>query len=241
MRAGDRQVLRDALRAGPGCLNAAAFERALNQEEAAHLAGCPRCQTQFAMYREYEAAEPAPGEGAAVQWIAAELKRRNLTAQAAAAAPGWWTRRTAVLGTRRFAGVLAALTIALGVSTFVLDRRTGITLPEGAGSDVVYRSDNLELVAPSGDLNSIGSEFRWKPLARAARYDVEVLEVDRTVLWQSEAQTGGIAVPAAVRARALPGKTLLWRVTAKDSANRVIAESPLVSFRVKTKPIPQGE
>jgi hypothetical protein len=61
------------------------------------------------------------------------------------------------------------------------------------------------------------------------------------VLWRADTQSGAMPVPAAIRARILPGKTLLWRVAAKDSANRVIAESPLTTFRVKTKPIPQGE
>src|SRR5947209_4665772 len=47
-----------------------------------HVSTCPHCQSELAMLRRFEYAEPSPEEGAAVAWIAAQLERNQSSAAA---------------------------------------------------------------------------------------------------------------------------------------------------------------
>jgi hypothetical protein len=46
-----------------------------------HVAHCVRCQTEMTLWRDYESAGSSPAEGAAVQWIVAEIGRRTAAAR----------------------------------------------------------------------------------------------------------------------------------------------------------------
>ena len=66
-----------ALEPGPSCLAIERFAETLTAAEAAHVAGCARCQTERELFAAYEANEPVEGEGLAVAWIASQTKRRE--------------------------------------------------------------------------------------------------------------------------------------------------------------------
>ncbi len=171
-----------------------------------HLAGCVRCQTELAMLREFELATPRPEELAAVSWIAAELKRRSN--QIGHAAPESAPSRP----------ISPAL---------VSDGATGRTM---------FRSQGVVALAPKGDLVDRPTEFHWQPLPGADHYSVKLMEVDRVELWQGLSTEPKVMLPAEVREKIVPGKTLLWQVTALDSNRQPVAVSQVERFRIPIAP-----
>lgn len=209
-----------------------------------HVAACARCQTELAMLREFQSATTHSEEAAAVSWITAELDRRFDQIKVVAPLPAsrptpdgerstGWRRlllrphpiRAAAFG---FAALLAVIAVGLNLRD--------VQAPELA-SDLlrgphVLRSEELVAVGPTGDLKQAPAELRWQAIPAAARYRVKVMEVDRAELWQTESSQTSVLLPAAVRAMIVPGKTLLWQVTAIDSASKPVAASQILRFRV---------
>jgi len=209
----------------------------------AHVEGCVQCQTELALVKEFQSATTDPGEAAAVSWITAELERRFeriLTASSAAPVavlhkPVPWYRRFD-RGRFRVAALTAAgLLILLGVG---LNLR-GVQEPElnskSAGGAVVLRSEELIALAPIGNLKQPPAELRWQAAPGAAHYLVKVMEVDRTELWKSESTETSISLPAAIRKAIVPGKTLLWQVTAMSADRRTLGSSKTLSFRLPVR------
>jgi hypothetical protein len=107
----------------------------------------------------------------------------------------------------------------------VLQQRKQPELRADAGTSVVYRTEALQIVRPSGELPEAPKDLEWKNFAEASKYRVTIMEVDRNPLWTAETADLRIEVPREVRAKMLPGKTVLWQVTALDSRGRVLATS----------------
>jgi hypothetical protein len=101
----------------------------------------------------------------------------------------------------------------------------------GAGP-TVFRSATVTLVAPEGDVAQAPEALRWEAVPGAASYAVTVTEVDRTEVWRAEVRAPEAPLPAAVRARVVPGKPVLWQVAAKDASGNVVATSGAQRFRV---------
>jgi hypothetical protein len=88
---------------------------------------------------------------------------------------------------------------------------------------------------PTGDLTKAPAALRWQAMSGAKRYRIRVMEVDQNELWQTESGEATVSLPAAVRATIVPGKTLLWQVTALDSAGNPVAASQILRFRLSVK------
>ena len=71
-----------------------------------------------------------------------------------------------------------------------------------------------------------------RPVAGAAKYQVRLLEVDRSPLWQTETMDTRADLPSIVRDRIVPGKTILCEIIALDAGVAKIADSGIVRFRV---------
>jgi hypothetical protein len=196
------RVWQQVLEPGPSCLALERFAGTLTAAEAAHVAGCARCQTERELFAAYEANEPVEGEGLAVEWIAAQTKRRLAAAQPGAAGRG---------------------------------------IDPGTGGGDVYRTTRVEITAPAGELAEAPSQLVWAAVTGAAQYEVRLSEVDGTELWRVTTSSPAVPVPSEVRARALPAKTLVWQVSAKDVQGRTIAESGPTGFRVRMAPGTPGK
>ena len=85
-----------------------------------------------------------------------------------------------------------------------------------------------------GDVAAAPTQLEWAAVPGAVRYDVQILEVDRAVLWRGSTREPRVDVPAAVSAKFVPGKRILWEVTAHDDAT-VLAESGTQAFRVAVR------
>jgi hypothetical protein len=106
----------------------------------------------------------------------------------------------------------------------------------GAGGGDVYRTARVEITGPAGELAEAPTHLVWTAVPGAVQYEVRLSEVDGTELWRVTTSSPAVPVPSEVRARALPAKTLVWQVSARDAQGRTIAESGATGFRVRLAP-----
>lgn len=221
----NQQNLKAALATTPECLPVEQLE-ALTGEQAQthpHVSKCIRCQSELALLRSFESDQPIADEGAAVAWISAQLEKRRAGIPDAKRTDklqiSWWRRwNFSVL-------VPAAALTAIVAVTMVVQQRKQPELRADGGGSMVYRSEELQIVRPSGELSEAPKDLEWKNFPEASKYRVTIMEVDRNPLWTADTTDFKIDVPHEVRAKMLPGKTVLWQVTALDSRGRVLATS----------------
>ena len=226
-RTSNRDALDRTLQPTPGCIPIERFGEARTSRENEHLTSCARCQTELSLWQEFDSSTPSADEGGSVQWVVAELGRRSTQApRTIRDRPWWWLARPRVAA--------AAATIAVGALIGY-----GVWDPEprvGVRQDTpqVYRTVGVQAVSPVGDVVAAPRSLEWAPLPGAVVYDVQMLEVDHTSLWRGTAASTRIELPSSVIAQLVPGKTLLWEVTARNAAGAVVAESGTQRFRVAT-------
>lgn len=217
------------LRLTSECLAIDRFGTALSDAEKAHVQGCARCEAELALWQEFSDSKPAPGEGAAVQWIVSEIHRRRAAqpGPVPAIATGWLSG----LRLRPVMGLATAVGVAVLVVGYLLwDPEPQVGLP--APGEQIYRTASLDVAAPVGDIPTAPTELLWVAVKGAVRYDVQVLEIDRTVLWRGPSLASRVVLPGSVIEQIVPGKTMLWEVTAIDAAGASIATSGTQRFRV---------
>jgi hypothetical protein len=238
----DREILKAALATTPECLNLQQLEALASSptQSNPHLLQCPRCQAELAMLKSFESTEPLPGEGAAIAWISSHLERRveqiknpsrakDLGSRSASASPSWFAR---LFGTGRMRyGVLAGAVALVAITSVILFRPSKEPeLRAALGSQPVYRSQQVLVVGPAGDVNRVPKTLDWQAFPDAQTYKVEVMEVDQSLLWSTEIKNTFVTIPDAVRVKIVPSKPILWRVTALDSAGKILASSSTQRF-----------
>jgi hypothetical protein len=237
--------LKSALAAKPGCLSLQELERLAEDSSPGHphLTDCPRCQSELAMLKAFQSSTPLPDEGAAVAWIRSHLERRlgqiknpgtdHRAAQAGAMSPTGWLARVFGTGNARWVLPIAAILVVAVTSVVLLRPARQPDLRADAGSGpVIYRSQEVEVISLAGELPQAPKTLQWKHFAGASNYKVSVMEVDHQPLWAVETNDISITIPVSTRSKMLPGKPLLWQVTALDSQTRVLAVSQVQRFSV---------
>lgn len=222
-------ALRAAIAPTSRCLELERLEGPLTAGEREHVKDCLRCQTELALLNQFQSSAPAQDEGAAVQWIVSEVRRRR-------AKDSHGRRAGAINGLfgglrwRQLGLATAALIAVIVVGYVARDREP--QLRDETPTTVGYRTQQLTAVSPVGDVVAAPSELTWVAVAGAARYDVEVLQVDRTRLWRASSSVPRVVLPASVIAQFVPGKGVIWEVSAVDASGKVIAFSGAQRFRV---------
>jgi hypothetical protein len=214
----NRSNVREALQYKPECLSIEELESLLDGSKShPHLETCPRCRAELAMLRSFESDVPVPGEGRAA----------NKTS--------WLTQLVA--GRGRWLVPATALVVMVVVGYAVLHRPQEPDLRASSGNGpVVYRTQELQVIEPVGEVPSGPETLRWQAFPGASGYQVSVMEIDQTILWHAQTHDQSLTIPVAVRDKMLPGKPLLWRVEAVDSQGRVVASSQVQRFSVQRKP-----
>ncbi len=229
----EKKILAGAIKKGPDCLTALALESLAAGEgsvqEKEHMTQCGYCGPEVALLRSFELAHPNAEEAAIIKQI--EKKLRSAPAWRdgeKATEPKWWA------GRRSWGLALASLATVIALSVFVQNPALG---PQGQGEVVedVVRSGKVEGIAPLGDLTEAPDTLRWGSVAGTVLYEVQLLDVEGTVLWQWEARAAELQLPAEARAWMTARKTLKWRIVAKNAQGLSIASSSLESFRVVAK------
>jgi hypothetical protein len=222
-------MLRTNLQPSAGCLPLERFTEPLTSPEQQHIAACARCRTELTLFTEFMESQPAPGEGAAVQWIGQELRRRQSASserRAPAAVRSWW----AGLFRHRLAVAASAVALVAAVALFIPRSEPDLRGPGPRPGD--YRSREFKAIGPLGDKKVAPTTFEWESVPGVVKYDVTLLEVDGTVVWETSVGGTTVALPQPVQALIVPGKTLRWKVVARDSAGASIAETSTQEFRV---------
>src|SRR5262245_16806729 len=225
-----RAALEAASGATPACIPLERLGGKLTAAERAHAGSCARCQTELTVFAEVNDPVPASDEGAAIQWVAAEVRRRRSRASAPA---GSSTSAWHFGGPSRLLAAATAAVLAIAVGYVAWDREPAVEVADVTGS---YRAITLRAVAPVGAVRAAPRELEWSPVDEAVSYDVVVLEVDRTILWQGTSATTRASLPASVVAQFEPGKPILWEVTARDRARDAIAVSGTARFQIALGP-----
>lgn len=207
------------------CIPIESLGEMLTPREREHLGGCPRCQAEMALWNEFDANEMRMEDEDDVHAIAAQLRHGN--AAGASNVVPIASRRAA--WPRLFA-VAATLVIAIAIGYVMQNREPSVNIPIGENA---YRSAAVEVIAPKGDVSRAPADLRWTAVRGALQYEVVVLEVDRTVLWRTTTPDTHVMLPAPIAEQFVPGKTILWQVTARRDRT-VIAQSGMQRFRVKT-------
>ena len=226
----NRETLKSALAPTSDCLTPQQLEAFLAepQKQNAHLSSCARCQAELSMLQAFESDAPLPGEGAAVAWISSQLDRRmdQIKGQSrAAASSSLWARVWSSWSTRILVPAAAVMAIAIGSFVMLRPAKEPELRADAGNGPVVFRSQQVDLVGPSGSVSEAPKSLAWKAFPGAALYKVSLMEVDRNPLWDAETNAISVEVPAAVRAKMLLGKTVLWQVTALDAQGKVLATS----------------
>ena len=239
----EKHILKSSLATTPECLAPEQLEALLDGKTSnPHLAQCPRCQAELAMLKAFESGTPLPDEGAAVAWISSHLDRQlesikspsrgrvraavqNFEPQAS------WLAKMFDLQGWRWAVPATVLAAAAIMAAVLLRTPKQPELQANAGhTNVVYRSQEVQVVSPVGDVQQVPRELRWQAFDQSNSYKVEVMEVDKTVLWSTETRETFVAIPASLGAKMLPGKPILWQVTALDATGRVLGTSQVERF-----------
>jgi len=228
------------LRVGPECPSIERLGRyadgALTPEERrredSHIATCANCQAELALLQAFASPAIRDDEAEVVRWGVEQLHRREPEIfeggrQKAASARRWLS-----LGSLRPVLALAVVLLAIG-GGYYLFNPAAPALPTDVGSSPeVTRTLRIAVRGPVGDQAAAPTRLQWQPVSGASRYRVRLTEVDRHEIWSSDTLDSAIDLPLDVRARIVPGKTLVWQVSAYDTSNAPIAESNAEQFRV---------
>ena len=226
-----------ALSATKDCLSPKEMEQLIVEANASHphVATCPRCQAELAMLRSFESASPLPDEGAAVAWISSQIDQRleaikgKADAFSAAASTASWFNR--ILNLRLLIPATALLAVVVAGLLFV-GRPRQPELMADLGRSSIYRSQEIQVIGPSGALLQAPATLRWKPYSGASAYKIEVTEVDGARVWNGTTKADSLEIPQVVHSKMLPGKPLQWRVSAIDDSGKVLASSQIQRFTV---------
>jgi len=225
---------RDGVSAGDHCLSLDALQNLMDGgpsdlKDTQHLSGCAHCQAELAMLKSFASSLPAENDQAAVDWIAAQLRRAQDIPASSVPIPFWH----GLLRVPNLAGAAAfMLIVGLGFSLYVSSRQERPLLHGKPSETQNMRSGDIRLAAPSGDLDRTPKDFRWEALPLAKSYSIQLLEVDGSVLWSGQSAENILIASPELKAKMRPGKTFFWKVTALDASGKPIASSSPDRFRI---------
>lgn len=205
-------------------------------ELAGHLESCAYCQAELHLWKTFETATDTQASED-VRKVTVRLDERMLGTlkrpDLLKAQLRLWSQ---VFTIRWLAPASLAMACLLLVVGAVVKYKQAGSPPALDGTNQfgqeVLRSTSLTAVTPSGDVRERPNEIRWESMPGAAKYDVRLLEVDRTEIWKAETSGDRVELPSTVRSRIVPAKTLFYEVTAFDSSGSKVGETGLVRFRL---------
>jgi len=236
----EEQNLTNALRPGPDCPSIERLGRYADgaltpderRREESHVVTCPNCQAELALLQAFATPSVRDDEAEAVRWGVEQLRRREPEIFEGGRLKHVPVRPWLSIERLRPALALAGVLLAL-VGGYYLNNRAVPQLPTDIGSGPeATRTLTIAARGPIGDQTTVPTRLQWQGVSGAARYRVRVTEVDRREIWSSDALDSAIDLPPDVRARIVPGKTLVWQVTAYAASNAPIAESNAERFRL---------
>lgn len=208
----------------------------------AHAEGCPACAAERELARLYAAGAEGAGVAAEdLEFVTGRLRSAS-PVEAAPAAPAVPAnggkvvpfpsrRREEARRTPSWARWAAAAVFVLAAGlAFRLAFPPAGTLPPPDDAGVV-RGARIEGLAPQGEVMEVPGALSWEPVPGAASYELKLVAVDGTVLWETTLAAPPARLPAEVRGRLLAAVRYSYSVRARDARGGEIAVSEEVSFR----------
>jgi len=202
-----------------------------------HVAECPRCRAELAMYRSFLAGNPELADTTREERLAERMHRiiqDSAATGGSSFAPDPTGRRFLRFGPRQSIWALAAV-LVLFVAINRLPSLTGdpvIRLRSSAPGAGAALAPVVKAAGETGDLLLV-----WTPQPGADSYRIEILGSDLSVL-RREAVAGAESFPVSSRMlNQLSSRSpaLLWRVTAL-AEGRVLAVSSPQALDISGKP-----
>lgn len=224
-----RDAVRDAYAADGSCPAPDVFLDAVEgrlpesrlAEVATHAQTCPACSAELQLAREFvEAAPDADPED--LEYVTARLDSVR---------PWGPTPVTAARSLQRWRiplALAASVMVAVGALRLV---DVAPELPTVPDNDIM-RGAYVDAVAPQGDITDLPDTLEWLTIESADHYQVTLRTVDDTVLWQAEFHQPPATVPHDIRQKLHQAVTYNWEVTARDAADRPLARSTPMIFRI---------
>jgi hypothetical protein len=244
----EQELFRAALGPGKSCPPVEELARLIDEPSGAglpptladHVQSCSYCRNELHLLQTFLSAETPEEDIEAVRFVTEQLRTRSAEIFArpvvAPAQPtSWWSTLFALPWLRPSAFTMAAVLIVVAIGFQLRFAGPPALRPLGGSGAEVLRSHTLDLLTPKGDLQQAPREIQWQPSPGAVKYEVRLLEVDRTEMWKTETAQTRVELPSPVQARIVPAKTILCEVAAFDAAGRKVAESELVRFRLLQK------
>lgn len=221
------------------------FNEAADSPLGKHASACLHCSAELELMRKVTAAEADEEEEEAVQRMVGKLRERSgeIFQQAVpvegrefeamgSKGQGWrlWEWLISAPGLTALASAVLVVALLGGIW---LNRDTAAPLVAPEGSPPVLRSARIVQLVPSGDLAQPPERFFWQAVEGASKYQVQVFEVDQNEIWSGESSGSNLLLPRALRDKIVPGKRLIWQVTALDAQGRRLATSSQTGFRIQ--------
>ncbi|MDQ6699140.1 MAG: hypothetical protein M3Z36_03015 [Acidobacteriota bacterium] len=228
----ERSLLKQAFSATPECppLEHLQTYAETGPPPGSHAAACSHCQAEIGLLREFLKSEPGREESLPVQWIAAELKRREQPiAPRRRFSFGSW-----VPDLRSMSLVAASLLVMVGAGFYLQHQRDPGLSGVYRSGDEIMRS-GLVAATPAGEIAQAPAEFTWEAAPGATRYEVTVMEVDHNEIWKTESTQTRAEPTSRIRNILAPGRSFLWQVDAFDGGGKKIASSNLQKFHISPR------
>ncbi len=195
-----------------------------------HVSACAACQTELALYREFEAGEVRNDERADVAFIVDRL--RGIPKKESRRTRGFWQGVWPFQwGVPTWMGATAVAIAVILLTVGVVSQWRG-QQRHPLSDDEAIRSVAITITSPRGDVKESPHSIEWQPVSGASEYTVTLREVDHTLMFHNKVTSPRLLLPEERRTLLRPGKTVLVQVSASDAAGREIATSGAVSFRV---------
>lgn len=202
---------------------------------AEHVRACAYCQTELHLLKTFQAeglGEMSPEARRTAALLQKRPRKILRSTDLAEARLPWWKAAFTIRGLAQASVALAVvLLVAAAVIVLRTSKNPSLNDLNRIGEDTL-RSGNFNIVSPVGDLQERPQEIRWEKVKNATTYQVRLLEVDRSEMWSVKTTEEHVDVPASLRARIVPAKTLFWEINAYDSAGNKVGETGPVRFRL---------
>jgi hypothetical protein len=197
-----------------------------------HMQVCPGCQTEWSMFKQFEAGEVRPEEREAVDFIVRTVRARRVAERKERVTlHSLWQRLWTPAWMGGAAVAMAALILTVGVVT---QWRARHSTSEVFSDNQTLRSQSVEFTTPLRDITQAPTTIQWKPVPGANNYAVTLNEVDGTRIFYTNVTSTLLSLPDDTRKLLTQGRVLLLSVTASDASAREIARSGMVRIRVSS-------
>lgn len=186
-----------------------------------HVKSCANCEAELTLMHEFLAADMQPAEASAVHFIVEKLSARPLP---------WWKRMFQPAAAQGWA-MAASMLVLVAVGANWLNSRD-VQVTKELSTQEMRAGREIKFASESGDLKNLPRVWKWQAVSGTARYDLHLLEVDGTPIWQASVESAEFAINKEIASLMVPRKTVFLTITAVSREGIVLGDSGQVRMRL---------